>query len=85
MAVEHALGFARGAGRRILGKHISAHSLRHAFATAAIKAGWSAKKVASQLGHSSTAITLDMYVEEAPSWQDVEELWGDLPPWKQKR
>jgi integrase len=67
------------AGRRILGKHISAHSLRHAFATAAIKAGWSAKKVAAQLGHSSTAITLDMYVQDAPSWQDVAELWGDLP------
>ncbi len=67
------------AGRRILGKHISAHSLRHAFATAAIKAGWSAKKMAAQLGHSSTAITLDMYVQDAPSWQDVADLWGDLP------
>ena len=55
------------------------HSLRHAFATAAIKAGWSAKKMAAQLGHSSTAITLDMYVQDAPSWQDVTELWGDLP------
>ena len=73
------------AGRRILGKHISAHSLRHAFATAAIKAGWSAKKVAAQLGHSSTAITLDMYVEDAPSWQDVAELWGDLPSPGQER
>jgi integrase len=41
------------AGQRILGKYISAHSLRHAFATAAIKAGWSAKKVAAQLGNSS--------------------------------
>ena len=66
------------AGRRILGKQISALSLRHAFATAAIKAGWSAKKVAAQLGHSSAAITLDMYVQDAPSWQDVAELWGDL-------
>ncbi|MGA2976753.1 MAG: tyrosine-type recombinase/integrase [Spirochaetia bacterium] len=67
------------AGRRILRKHILAHSLRYAFATAAIKAGWSAKKVAAQLGHSSTAITLDTYVQDAPSWQDVAELWGDLP------
>ena len=66
------------AGRRILEKHISAHSFCHAFATAAIKAGGAAKKVASQLGHSSTAITLDMYVEDAPSWQDVAELWGDF-------
>ena len=53
--------------------------MRYALATATIKAGWSAKKVASQLGHSSTAITLDMYVEDAPSWQDVADLWGDLP------
>jgi len=35
--------------------------------------------VAAQLGHSSTAITLDMYAQDALSWQDVAELWGDLP------
>jgi integrase len=63
----------------VFSENISAHSLRHAFATAAIKAGWSAKKAASQLGHSSTAITLDMYLEDAPTWQDVAELWGDRP------
>ena len=60
-------------------------SLRHALAAAAIKAGWSAKKVASQLGDSSTAITLDMYVEDAPSWQDVAKLRGDLYSTEQER
>jgi integrase/recombinase XerD len=63
-------------GLRVLSKHISAHSLRHAFATAAIKDGWSPKKVASQLGHSSTSITLDMYVEDSPAWRDLQKLWN---------
>ena len=48
------------------GARYGVHNLRHAFATVAIKAGWSAKKVAALLGHSSTAITLDMYLEDAP-------------------
>jgi len=47
---------ARAAIRRMLQRPRPAPCL----ATAAIKAGWSAKKVAAQLGHSSTAITLDM-------------------------
>ena len=64
------------AGKRVLEKNISAHTLRHVFATTALKAGWSAKKIAGQLGHSSTSITLDMYVQDSPTWQDLNSLWG---------
>jgi integrase/recombinase XerD len=74
-------------GLRTLSKHISAHSLRHAFATAAIKDGWSPKKVASQLGHSSTFITLDMYVEDVATWKDLQALWkaNEMPNSGKKR
>jgi integrase/recombinase XerD len=52
------------AGKRILGRRISAHSMRHSFATLAIREGASIKAVSTYLGHSSTAITMDMYVHE---------------------
>lgn len=65
------------AGIRILGISISAHTLRHVFATTALKAGWSPRKLAEQLGHSSTAITLDMYVHDSPTWQDIKNLWKE--------
>ena len=52
------------AGKRILGRRISAHSMRHSFATLAIREGASIKAVSKYLGHSSTAITMDMYVHE---------------------
>ena len=53
------------AGKRILGRRISAHSMRHSFATLAIREGASVKAVSKYLGHSSTAITMDMYVHES--------------------
>jgi integrase len=53
------------AGKRILGRRISAHSMRHSFATLAIREGASIKAVSTYLGHSSTAITMDMYVHES--------------------
>lgn len=45
-------------------KRISAHTLRHSFATRMIIAGRSVKAVSTYLGHSSTAITQDMYVHD---------------------
>ena len=52
------------AGRRILGRRISAHTMRHSFATLAIREGASIKAVSEYLGHCSTAITMDMYVHQ---------------------
>jgi integrase len=53
------------AARRILKRRVSAHSMRHSFATLAIREGASIKAVSTYLGHSSTAITMDMYVHES--------------------
>jgi integrase len=39
------------------------HSLRHAWATAALDAGVDVKDVSTRLGHSSTRITMDVYVQ----------------------
>ena len=51
-------------GHRILKRKISAYVMRHSFATLSIRDGASVKAVSSYLGHSSTAITQDMYVHE---------------------
>lgn len=52
------------AGRRILGRRISAHTMWHSFATLTIREGASIKAVSEYLGHNSVAITLTMYVHE---------------------
>ena len=66
------------AGRRILGRRISAHTMRHSFATLAIREGASIKAVSEYLGHSSTAITMDMYVHE--SLQKAQRVMRPFPP-----
>ena len=63
------------ASRRVLRREMSAHTLRHVFATTALKASWSPKKIAVQLGHSSTSITLDMYCHDSPCWTDLKQLF----------
>ncbi|MBN2352502.1 MAG: tyrosine-type recombinase/integrase [Spirochaetales bacterium] len=51
-------------GRDILGKRISAHTMRHSFATRQIRRTNKIKGVSTYLGHSSSSITLDMYCHE---------------------
>ena len=46
------------AARRVLGRRISAHSLRHSFATLTIRNGASVKAVSEYLGHSNAGLTL---------------------------
>ena len=53
------------AGRRILSRRISAHTMRHSFATLTIREGASIKAVSEYLGHSNVALTLSMYVHES--------------------
>ncbi len=45
---------------------IPLHSLRHSWATAALRAGENAKVVQQQLGHASVSITLDVYAAVMP-------------------
>jgi len=51
-------------GRHVLGRNISAHTFRHSFATRKISETNKIKAVSRYLGHSSTSITLNMYVHE---------------------
>jgi integrase/recombinase XerD len=58
-------------GRDILGRRISAHVLRHSFASLQIKKTHKIKAVSSYLGHHSTSITLDMYTHESLSRKEL--------------
>ena len=52
----------RRLGRRVLGRRISAHSLRHSFATRKVRAfPGKLDAVSRYLGHSSVSITLSLY------------------------
>lgn len=53
-----------------VGLTCSPHTLRHSHATALLKAGQPAKIVAERLGHSSIAITLDVYSHVLPDMQE---------------
>jgi integrase len=50
-------------GKRI-GKRISAHTLRHSFATDKLKRGASLPALSHYLGHSTVAITADFYLHD---------------------
>lgn len=58
------------------------HGLRHTFATLALEAGVDVKYVSAQLGHSSTAVTQDVYQHVTKDKMDestravAEALWG---------
>lgn len=62
----------RAAGRAVLGRKISAHTLRHFFATNSISLGRPIDAVSRYLGHASTSITLDMYSHNRLSLADVD-------------
>lgn len=59
------------AGRAVLGKRVTAHTLRHTFATHLIKSGKTVKAVSLYIGHSTTAITQDMYVHDQLGLDDI--------------
>lgn len=55
----------------ILGKHISAHTLRHSFATNKIRETRKIQAVSEYLGHASVSTTLDMYTHETLSLDEL--------------
>jgi integrase/recombinase XerD len=59
-------------GKVILSKDISAHTLRHSFATEKLKKTRNLQGVSKYLGHSSTATTADLYVHDELTWEDVQ-------------
>ena len=64
--------------KRVLKKTFSAHSFRHYFATDRIKETKNIKGVSKYLGHSTTAITLDMYTHSELSFNDLFDLENDF-------
>ena len=62
--------------RKHIGRDISAHSLRHSWATWALQVKkMTIKKVQTQLGHSSSKTTIDLYDHGEISWEDVKDLY----------
>ena len=59
------------AGRVILGRAISAHTLRHSFATNMLKKTKNLKGLSMYLGHSSRATTADLYIHDDFKWEDI--------------
>jgi integrase len=44
------------------------HDVRHSYATAALKAGISARVISERLGHASVAFTLQIYATSSLAW-----------------
>ena len=57
-------GEIRKLGQRVLARQIGAHTLRHTWVTDAIRRTGKLKAVSEYAGHASTAFTLDRYVHE---------------------
>jgi len=62
----------------VLMEHFSPHSLRHTFATRAFENNLPPKTVQAILGHSSVAMTMDLYTHttEDKKREDMEKLVG---------
>jgi len=62
------------ASKRALGKRVTPHCARHSFATWTLSKTRKIKGVSEYLGHSDAAVTLNMYIHETLT---AEELLGD--------
>ena len=62
---------------KILGRDISAHTLRHSCATHLIKKSGRVKAVQEQLGHSYASTTLDLYCHDRFSADEYESLFEE--------
>lgn len=58
-------------GLKHLHRHVTPHMLRHSFAKKKIAETGKIQAVSEYLGHSSTAITLDLYVHETLTDEDL--------------
>ena len=60
--------------KRILKRHVTAHTLRHTWATNAVKTTKRYVAVQNKLGHASAATTLNMYVHDSYSREELQDL-----------
>ncbi len=70
-------GITRAAQRILNRDGVSAHSLRHSVLTRMIERGIAVKAVSRYAGHSSTAITQDLYIHVDVVEEDLAGLWDD--------
>ena len=54
-----------------LGSDVHPHVLRHTYASLALKGGVPVTTVSANLGHSSTATTMNVYAHHIPSSEDA--------------
>jgi site-specific recombinase XerD len=66
------VSFKIAAAGRYINRRISAHTLRHTFATIQVKKNRKVKALSMYLGHASTSITQDMYVHEEVDLEDLD-------------
>jgi len=59
-------------GVKVLGREITAHTLRHSFATHKLRQTRNLKGVSKYLGYATTSVTADLYVHEELAWEDIE-------------
>ena len=59
----------------ILEHPVSAHVLRHSWATHALKKSGRIKAVQSKLGHSSSSTTIDLYIHDSFTFEEEEDLF----------
>jgi len=60
-----------GRNAQVLCPHLTLHGLRHAFATVSLTAGVDLKTTSEMLGHSTIAITADIYSHVPPKVQQA--------------
>ncbi len=62
-------------GKIILNKNISAHTLRHPFASHMLKKTNNLKGVSKYLGHSSTSTTSNLNIHHELQWKDIKNIY----------
>ncbi len=71
--------FIQRIGAKVLNKKISPHTLRHSFATIQlVNKGKSLTAVSQYLGHSSTAITANLYIHDQLNAADINAIGGNI-------
>ena len=65
-------------GHKVLERKISAHTLRHTFATLMLRRGCMIDALSRYLGHSSVSITLDLYAHNELSDDELFEFISEL-------
>jgi integrase len=63
----------------VLHKVVSAHTLRHSWATEALKSTGRIKAVQRQLGHGSSSTTIDLYVHDRFSFEELQAIRSGKP------